>query len=70
MMSLNVPAGFTMEGFFESRIDALAADPEHPRNVGRRDAAQFERHDLLLALGNIDLGCAGTSVTTIGHFGN
>jgi hypothetical protein len=70
MMSLDVPAGLAAQRFLEGFVDALAADPDYPRDVGRRNAAQFERHDLLLAVGGIDLRGWRTSVTAIVHFGN
>jgi hypothetical protein len=70
MMRLNVLAGFAMESFLERFVDCLTADSDYARDVGRRNAAQLERHDLLLALGNIDLSARCTSVTTIVHFGN
>jgi hypothetical protein len=66
---MNIPAGLAVESLLERRMDRSRGDTDDTRDVGRVDAAQFERHDLLLALGDVDPCARGTLVAALGHFG-
>jgi hypothetical protein len=67
MMGLNVLVGVAPECLVERAIGGDPADPDDAANLVKRDTAQPERYDLLLASGDLLLGlravlvAAGTS---------
>jgi hypothetical protein len=48
-------------------MDRSRADTDYTRDLGCRNATQLERHDLLFALGNIDLGSSCTLISALVH---
>ena len=70
MPSVEGVLGLPTHRLIECRVHGTAADTNYTRDLGCRDTAQLECHDLLFALGNIDLGARCTLVAALIHLGS